>query len=115
MAGFLKKSVSFVTSLSKDARIPSRDKLVLVGMLALLASPIDLIPDFIPVIGQLDDMMILILLLDYVCNRVPDDVIRDHFPWHPDRLLTWRRRVGFFAKLVPHWIKDKIWQAGAFA
>jgi uncharacterized membrane protein YkvA (DUF1232 family) len=115
MRGFLIKSVSFVTAVSKDTRIPSRDKLVLVGMLALLASPIDIIPDFIPVIGQLDDMMILVLMLDYLCNRVPDEVLRDHFPWNPERMLAWRRRVGFLARLVPHWVKDKVWQAGAFA
>lgn len=108
----LSKSISFVTSLSKDPRIPSRDKTVLVGMLALLVSPIDIIPDFIPILGQLDDLMILILMLDYVCNRVSDEVLREHFPWEPETLLSWRRRVGFFVKFVPHWVKEKIWVAG---
>jgi uncharacterized membrane protein YkvA (DUF1232 family) len=107
----LSKSIAFVTALSKDPRIPSRDKAVLVGMLALLVSPIDIIPDFIPILGQLDDLMILILMLDYVCNRVPDGVLREHFPWDPESLLSWRRRVGFFVRMVPHWVKEKIWQA----
>lgn len=105
------KSVSFVTALCKDPRIPSRDKAVLGGMLALMISPFDIIPDFIPMLGQLDDAMILILMMDYVCNRVPDEVLREHFPWEPETLLTWRRRIGFFVKLVPHWVKEKIWLA----
>lgn len=107
----LSKSIAFVTALSKDPRIPSRDKAVLAGMLALIVSPIDIIPDFIPVLGQLDDLMILILMLDYVCNRVSDEVLREHFPWEPETLLSWRRRVGFFVRLVPHWVKEKIWVA----
>ena len=112
MLKFFRKSLSFATALSKDARIPPRDKLVLSGMLALILSPVDIIPDFIPVLGQLDDLMILILVLDYICNRIPDEVLREHFPWEPERMLSWRRRVGFFTKLVPHWVKEKIWMAG---
>ena len=108
----LRKSLTFLIALSKDPRIPARDKAVLAGMIALIASPFDIIPDFIPVIGQLDDLMILILLLDYACNRVPDAVLGDHFPWDAAQLLTWRRRAGFLVKLVPHWVKEKIWLAG---
>ncbi|MDB5049038.1 MAG: hypothetical protein JWO30_2109 [Fibrobacteres bacterium] len=111
MKEFFRKSLSFAVALSKDPRIPSRDKAVLAGMLALVVSPFDIIPDFIPVLGQLDDLMILLLMLDYACNRVPDEVLREHFPWEPRHLLAWRRRVGFFVKLVPHWVKDKIWMA----
>jgi uncharacterized membrane protein YkvA (DUF1232 family) len=112
MKEFFRKSLAFATAIAKDPRIPSRDKAVLAGMLALIVSPFDIIPDFIPVLGQLDDLMILILMLDYVCNRVPDEILREHFPWEPGRLLAWRRRVGFFVKLIPHWVKDKIWIAG---
>jgi uncharacterized membrane protein YkvA (DUF1232 family) len=108
----IRKCLAFLIDLSKDPRIPSRDKAVLAGMLALVASPFDIIPDFIPVLGQLDDVMLIILMLDYACNRVPDDVLRDHFPWDAAQLLTWRRRAGFIVKLVPHWVKEKIWLAG---
>jgi uncharacterized membrane protein YkvA (DUF1232 family) len=108
----LRKSLKFLAALSLDPRIPARDKAVLAGMIALIASPFDIIPDFIPVLGQLDDLMILILMLDYACNRVPDEVLRDHFPWDAAQLLTWRRRAGFLVKLVPHWVKEKIWVAG---
>lgn len=108
----LRKSLTFLIALSKDPRIPARDKAVLAGMIALIASPFDIIPDFIPVLGQLDDLMILILLLDYACNRVPDEVLADHFPWNAAQLLTWRRRAGFLMKFVPHWVKEKIWLAG---
>jgi uncharacterized membrane protein YkvA (DUF1232 family) len=110
--GFLGKSLGFAKALSLDPRIPARDKAVLAGMLALLVSPFDIIPDFIPVLGQLDDVMILILLMDYICNRVPEEVIRSHFPWDAAKLLAWRKRLGFLTGLVPHWAKQKIWRAG---
>src|SRR5690606_26425743 len=115
LIGFLGKSLGFAKALSMDPRIPARDKAVLAGMLALLISPIDIIPAFIPVLGQLDDAMIAILILDYICNRVPDEVLRDHFPWDPAKLLTWRKRAGFFTGLVRHWAKEKIWRAGEAA
>ena len=45
-----------------------------------LASPIDLIPDFIPVIGQLDDAVLVVLAIRYVVRKAGADAIRDHWP-----------------------------------
>ncbi len=111
MKEFFRNSLAFATAVVKDPRIPARDKAVLGAMLALVLSPIDIIPDFIPLFGQLDDAIILVLMLDYLCNRVPEEVIREHFPWNPEKLAAWRKRVGFFTRLVPHWAREKIWKA----
>jgi uncharacterized membrane protein YkvA (DUF1232 family) len=50
-------------ALARDPRLPRRWRWALVGLVAYLASPIDLIPDFIPVLGQLDDVVIAALVL----------------------------------------------------
>ena len=109
VADFLKKSLGFAKALSLDPRIPGWDKAVLAAMVAMLVSPIDMIPDFIPVLGQLDDVVIAIILLDYIANRLPERIVLDHFPWDASRLQTWRRRLRFLGMLVPAWARDRIW------
>lgn len=106
---FLKKSVTFIGGLSKDPRIPAWDKAMLAAMLALLVSPVDLISDFIPVLGQLDDLVIAIVILDYMCNRLPEAILLNHYPWDPAGFKAWRRRMGFLTMLVPAWIRNRIW------
>lgn len=50
----------------RDIETPLRVRVVLVFLLIYLASPIDLIPDFIPVLGQLDDILITLIIVKYV-------------------------------------------------
>lgn len=109
MGAFLKQSLAFVKALSLDSRIPAWDKAVLAGMVALLVSPVDIISDFIPVLGQLDDIVIAALLLDYVVNRLPEAILLDHWPWDPARLSIWRKRLRFLSMLVPTWLRNRIW------
>lgn len=109
MGEFLKKSLAFVKALSLDARIPAWDKAVLAGMVALLVSPVDIISDFIPILGQLDDIVIALLLLDYVVNRLPEAILLEHWPWDPAKLSSWRKRLRFLTLLVPAWARNRIW------
>jgi uncharacterized membrane protein YkvA (DUF1232 family) len=67
-----------VWGLARDPRVPTQQKLVLGGIAAYLAFPIDLIPDFIPVIGELDDLAVLILGLDWFIRNAPADVVDEH-------------------------------------
>lgn len=106
---FLKKSLGFVKALSLDPRIPAWDKAILAAMVAMLVSPIDIISDFIPVLGQLDDILIALILLDYVVNRLPEPILLDHFPWDKASLKSWRRRLRFLTFLIPSWARDRIW------
>jgi uncharacterized membrane protein YkvA (DUF1232 family) len=67
-----------IWDLARDPRVPTQQKLVLGGIAAYLALPIDLIPDFIPVIGQLDDLAVLILGLDWFIRNAPPEVVTEH-------------------------------------
>ena len=67
-----------VWGLARDPRVPTRQKLVLGGIAAYLAFPIDIIPDFIPVIGELDDLAVLIFGLDWFIRNAPADVVEEH-------------------------------------
>lgn len=67
-----------IWGLARDPRVPTQQKLVLGGIAAYLVFPIDIIPDFIPVIGELDDLAVLIFGLDWFIRNAPADVVEEH-------------------------------------
>lgn len=81
-ARFLPNLVRLTAGLVRDKRVPRSRKVGLALLAAYLASPIDLIPDFIPVLGVADDIIIAGLTLRWVMKSVPPDVVREH--WHGD-------------------------------
>lgn len=74
----LGRHVKYYRGIYKDKRTPLRAKLLLGAALAYFFSPFDLIPDFIPVAGQLDDAVIVPFLFGLANRAVPDDV-KDHY------------------------------------
>jgi len=81
--------------LVRDPRVPRRAKVVL-GVAALyLAMPIDLVPDFIPVAGQLDDAIVAAVALRYVVRVSPPNIVAEHWPGDPATLhrILWLARA----------------------
>src|SRR5437016_4845807 len=76
---FLPRLVALVGRLLADAEVPAGDKILLAAALAYTASPFDLIPDFIPVLGQLDDLYLLALCLLRLMNRSGPAKVREHW------------------------------------
>lgn len=74
--------------LTVDPRMPRRIRLVVVLSLAFVASPIDLIPDVIPVIGFADDVVLIALVLRWISRTVGRDALAQHWPGTPDGLST---------------------------
>jgi uncharacterized membrane protein YkvA (DUF1232 family) len=68
--------VALVRRLLADPRLSRRRRLVLWGLLAYLLSPIDLVPDFIPVLGQLDDVLVVVLVLRWLLRSADPEVLR---------------------------------------
>jgi uncharacterized membrane protein YkvA (DUF1232 family) len=66
--------------LARDRRVRRRHKLVLVGSGAYLALPFDLVPDFIPVLGQLDDALVVSLALRSVLRAAGPELVGEHWP-----------------------------------
>ena len=94
MAGFLPDCVTTATRLRKDPRVPRRAKLA-VGFAALwVLSPIDLIPEFLPVIGPLDDIVVVALALRYAGRSIPRDVLLEAWPGNPTLLEKMLGRSG---------------------
>jgi uncharacterized membrane protein YkvA (DUF1232 family) len=90
LAAFLPDCVTTVRRLRKDPRVPRRARIAVVFAGLWVASPIDLIPEFIPVIGPLDDIVVVALCLRYAGRRVPRNVLLNAWPGEPrlmERLL----------------------------
>lgn len=69
---------------ANDPRTPLRARWWLSGLAVYIASPLDLIPDFIPIIGLADELVIVLLVLRHVRRMIPDEVWLSHFPPRSD-------------------------------
>ena len=76
-----------------DDRTPARSRVWLALVIVYLASPIDLVPDFIPVVGQLDDAVVVLLVLRALLRAAGPEAIREHWPG-PARALELLLRVA---------------------
>jgi uncharacterized membrane protein YkvA (DUF1232 family) len=92
--GLLKQVVGFLPACVVTARrvrshpdVPRRAKVALLVAILWVASPIDLLPEFLPVIGPLDDVVAVVLLLRYAARSVPRPVLLEAWPGDPALLL----------------------------
>ena len=80
LARFIPDCLVLFRRLLVDERVPRRRKVVLVVLVGYLALPFDLIPDFIPVAGQLDDAIVVALALRFVLRSGEESLVRELWP-----------------------------------
>ena len=93
LASFVPDCVTTIQRLRGDPRVPRRAKVVVALAGLWLLSPIDLLPEFLPVIGPLDDVLVVALALRYAARQVPREVLVAAWPGEPrllERLLGGR-------------------------
>ena len=93
--------VKLVGRLLKDPRVPRRAKITLGLAAAYVASPIDLIPEIIPVIGWADDIILLMIALDSLIERAGVEVVDDHWDGPGDLLSLVREVVDMSRSVLP--------------
>jgi uncharacterized membrane protein YkvA (DUF1232 family) len=94
LASVLPACATTVRRLRKDPRVPRSVKIAVAFAGLWVLSPVDLIPEFLPVIGPLDDVVVVALALRFAARRVPHEAIYEAWPADPhllDRLLKTRR------------------------
>jgi uncharacterized membrane protein YkvA (DUF1232 family) len=94
LAGFIPDCIVLVHRLLHDPRVPRRRKLLLVALIGYLALPFDVVPDFIPVAGQLDDVIVVALVLRHVLRGGGETVLREHWPGPERSLRVMLRAAG---------------------
>src|SRR5215218_604441 len=76
---FLPNMARLLGRLLKDTRVPTAEKALFVGAIVYFVSPIDLIPDIFPFIGQVDDIYVIALTLLRLVNRTDERIVREHW------------------------------------
>ena len=82
LPNFLRLLYGLVT----DKRVNSVDKLVVAGAIAYILLPVDVIPDFIPFVGEVDDVFLLILALQRLISNAGRSVVQAYWPGDPEEL-----------------------------
>jgi uncharacterized membrane protein YkvA (DUF1232 family) len=83
-----------IRRLAADPTVPTGVRVRLGLLIVYLASPIDLVPDFIPVLGYADDAIIIALVLRSVTKSAGPDALRRHWPGTPDGLQLIQQLAG---------------------
>jgi uncharacterized membrane protein YkvA (DUF1232 family) len=94
MLGLIPDVLRLLRSVIGDRSAPLDVRLVLVGLLAWILSPIDLIPEFIPVLGPLDDIVVAIVAMRYVRRRIGVDDLRRRWSGTDDGFALLLRVIG---------------------
>lgn len=103
---FVPNLVRLLIALLRDERVSNADKAILAGTLIYVISPIDIIPDFIPFIGQVDDAYLLAISILRLLNRAERDIVLEHWKGEVDikELVTTIASVAEF--FLPKSIKN---------
>jgi uncharacterized membrane protein YkvA (DUF1232 family) len=100
--------VKLVGRLLKDPRVPRRSKVVLGFAAAYVASPIDLVPEFIPVVGWADDVLVLMFALDSLIDRAGPQIVEEHWDGPGDLLGLIREVMGMSRNVLPRRLSKTI-------
>jgi uncharacterized membrane protein YkvA (DUF1232 family) len=100
-----------LTRLVGDPVLPRAAKIALGAAAVYLLSPIDLIPDFIPLVGYVDDLLLAAVVLDGILNWVDRGLVLKYWPGSPASLDTLARTARVLSMWVPRRIKARIFAA----
>lgn len=106
----LKRKIFLLYFAYQDRRTPWYAKIFAVCMVAYAFSPIDLIPDFIPVLGYLDDVILIPLGIAIALKMIPESVIREHEAAAEERMKSGKPKNWFVGGLILiAWIVAIVW------
>ena len=109
----LPQFVKLVARLSRDPRVPARAKRVAAALAAYAVSPVDLIPDVIPVVGLADDLLAVAVALAVLIEAAPDEVVAEHWDGDPEALGRVLLGVGLLMEFMPRRVRWMIrWLVG---
>ena len=94
VARFIPDCIVLVRRLLGEPRVHRRQKLLLGALVGYLALPFDLVPDFIPVAGHIDDLLAVVLALRVVLRASGSELLREHWPGPERSLALVLRLVG---------------------
>jgi uncharacterized membrane protein YkvA (DUF1232 family) len=100
----LPRLARMLVSLAGDRDVPTSAKVVLAAVAVYLVSPIDLIPDFIPWVGYLDDLLVAAVVVDGVINFIERPLLLRYWPGSPASLDG----IGAVARRLARWVPTRV-------
>ncbi len=97
VARFIPDCVALVRDLLRDPRVPRRHKRLLGVLIGYVALPFDLVPDFIPIAGHLDDALVVALALRVVLRGSGSELVREHWRGPESSLAVVLRFAGAYS------------------
>ena len=101
---FLPNMVMLLGRLMRDSRVPTAEKALFAAAIVYVISPIDLIPDVFPFIGQVDDVYVVALTLIRLINRTNEDVVRENWKGGGDIVAM----IDSIASIAPTFLPKRI-------
>lgn len=97
-----------VSRLAMDKRVSTKQKAIVGGIIAYLIMPLDIIPDFIPIIGYVDDLVLLVLGLNIVLNDIDQKILTDNWSGEGDVLMQMQKITAVAEKFLDRNILQRI-------
>lgn len=98
---FLPNMVLLLGRMMRDSRVPIAEKALFMAAIVYVISPLDLIPDFFPFIGQVDDIYVVALVLLRLLNRTDESIVREHWSGGGDIVALANSIASIAPKFLP--------------
>lgn len=105
---FIPNVIKLFYRLVGDPRVPAREKAILLAAAAYMVSPVDLLLDVIPFLGQVDDLLLAALILKRFMNQVDEEVLYDYWDGNQDILQFINRALSYTRYILPNGLYDKV-------
>lgn len=113
--GFLRALPEFARMLARlvrDPILPTRLKVILAAAIVYLVSPLDFVPDLVPWIGYLDDILIGAVVVDGILSRVDRALVLRYWPGSPGSLEKIARVAALLSAWLPRRVKHRLFAPG---
>lgn len=104
----LPRFMGLLYGLMRDPRVSALDRALFGATFVYLFTPVDVIPDWIPVLGQVDDVILVLVTLDRLLYRTDEAILLDHWEGDPGPLLTLRDLLDRAVDVLPGWVRGLI-------
>ncbi len=106
--GYLPKFMRLIVNLLRDPRVSATDKAILGATVAYVLNPVDLVPDWIPFLGMVDDIYLVVLALLRMVLRTEEEVLLNHWDGPQDLILLLRNTAHWAVGFLPKKIQDAL-------
>lgn len=86
--------LALMVRLARDSRVETTQKLMIGGIIVYVVTPIDILPDFIPVIGFVDDLLLVVYGLNTILNEIDPEIVKEHWSGEEDLLEVLQKAIS---------------------